>query len=155
MKLAAQFGITSYPNPAGGCLLAEPNFGRRFSDLVSHLEEFNMNDLLMLKYGRHFRIADHCKLVVGKNQEECEYLKRIPWGNVTIDVRRPTGPFARMKCDETEEYLQTAIEIVARYTSSDTEFREVELNIGTEEKNELKLYRGIPNNKNSDRMLIR
>ena len=155
MKLAAALGITEYPSPAGGCLLAEPNFGRRFSDLISHSQQIETTDLFILKYGRHFRISDHCKLVMGKNQEECEYLKRVEWGNATIDVINPTGPFSRMNWDGDEEHLQTAIEIIARYTSPGTEIREVELVVRVEEKNKLKIYRGMPNNKNSDRMLIR
>jgi len=155
MKLAAQFGITEYPSPAGGCLLAEPNFGRRFSDLVSHAKQVETSDLFILKYGRHFRISDHCKLVVGKNQEECEYLNRVKWGNVTIDVTKPTGPFSRMYWDGVEEHLQTAVEIIARYTLPDAGMGEMELIVGTEEKDEVMIFRGSPNKKNSDSMLIR
>jgi hypothetical protein len=155
MKLADRFGITQYPSPAGGCLLAEPNFGRRYSDLVSHSASNDMQDLFMLKYGRHFRIADRCKLVVGKNQEECEYLKRIQWGNVTIEARRPVGPFSRMLWDGVEEHLQTAAEIVARYTLTDSAAGEVAMIVGIEGEERMILYKGEPNKKKCETMLIR
>ena len=155
MKLAVQFGITEYPSPAGGCLLAEPNFGRRFSDLVSHTPQVETPDLFILKYGRHFRISEHCKLVVGKNQEECEYLKQVKWGNVTIDVAKPTGPFSRMYWDGNEEHLQTAVEIIARYTLTGVETGQMEVIIGFDDKEKIIRYKGEPNKKKSDSMLIR
>ena len=48
MKLAARFGITQYPSPAGGCLLAEPNFGKRYADLVSHSTSLDMQSFPLL-----------------------------------------------------------------------------------------------------------
>lgn len=155
MKLATEFGISEYPSPAGGCLLAEPNFGRHFSELMSHSHDVQTRDLFMLKYGRHFRISDHCKLVVGKNQEECEYLKRVDWGNVTIDVINPTGPFSRMEWDGEAGHLQTAIEIIARYSVPGPEERKVELNVRRGEKEEVKFYSGTPNIGSIEGMLIR
>ena len=155
MKLAARFGITRYPSPAGGCLLAEPNFGRRFSELVTHEQQIGTNDLFILKYGRHFRISDRCKLVVGKNQDECEYLKRVEWGNATIDVVKPTGPFSRMCWDGVEAHLQTAIDIIARYTLTGSESGEVELLVKTDKKDRIIVFRGKPDKQKSDSMLIR
>jgi tRNA U34 2-thiouridine synthase MnmA/TrmU len=155
MKLAAQFGMSEYPSPAGGCLLAEPNFGRRFADLATHAEHVETQDLFMLKYGRHFRISRYCKLVVGKNQEECEYLKRIDWGNVTIEAYRPTGPFSRMRWDGVEEHLHTAVDIVARYSLTDSAAGEVVMMVRRDDVEEEVLFKGKPNKEKSDSMLIR
>jgi len=155
MKLAHRFGITQYPSPAGGCLLAMPDFGRRFSDLVAHAQKIETNDLFILKYGRHFRISDRCKLVVGKNQDECDYLLRVDWGNVTIDVVKPPGPFSRMCWDGVEEHLQTAIDIIARYTLTGPESGEVELHVKTDKKDRIIVFRGKPDKQKSDSMLIR
>ena len=155
MELARRFGIGEYTTPAGGCLLAEPNFGRRFSELVSHTDEIKVFDLLMLKYGRHFRIADHCKLVVGKNQEECEYLKRLDWGNVSIEAVNPVGPFSRMKWDGEPENLHTALEVVARYSVTGTGERIVELHVIKDGEDGLITYRGVPDIEKIHSMLIR
>ncbi|NSW76717.1 MAG: tRNA 4-thiouridine(8) synthase ThiI, partial [Candidatus Atribacteria bacterium] len=38
LKLAEEWGIRSFPPPAGGCLLTEPNFSRRLRDLRQHGE---------------------------------------------------------------------------------------------------------------------
>jgi tRNA-uridine 2-sulfurtransferase len=48
MELAIQFGLTSYPSPAGGCLLTDPGYSRRLKDLMTHSSELSKNALLLL-----------------------------------------------------------------------------------------------------------
>jgi len=115
MALAKQFGIEEYPSPAGGCRVTEKNFKVRFDDLLSHTRNVDITDLVILKYGRHFRITDSCKLVVGKNQQENEFLENIAWGNVALRVVEPAGPYSLMKWDSRESSLSTALEIISRY----------------------------------------
>jgi tRNA-uridine 2-sulfurtransferase len=77
MQLAADFGITSYAPPAGGCLLTDPMFSRRLRDLFSHQEEHEISDLDLLKYGRHFRADDQGKIIVGRNNSDNENLSGL------------------------------------------------------------------------------
>ena len=56
MALARGYGIADYPCPAGGCRLTEPGFARRMRDLVAHRMDFDLNDVSLLKVGRHFRL---------------------------------------------------------------------------------------------------
>ncbi|MDD5711910.1 MAG: tRNA 4-thiouridine(8) synthase ThiI [Smithellaceae bacterium] len=65
--LAEHYGITSYPPPAGGCLLTDPMFSRRLRDLFSHQRDFTLRDIELLKVGRHFRPTDDIKIIVGRN----------------------------------------------------------------------------------------
>ena len=55
MELAAKFGITEYPSPAGGCQLTDPGFAARLDDLLKDNPNFDCNDFNLLKVGRHFR----------------------------------------------------------------------------------------------------
>ncbi|MFA5085916.1 MAG: 7-cyano-7-deazaguanine synthase, partial [Candidatus Omnitrophota bacterium] len=57
MALAKEFGITDYPNPAGGCLLTDPEFAKRVKDAIKH-DEFNTGNLALLSVGRHFRLSE-------------------------------------------------------------------------------------------------
>jgi hypothetical protein len=82
-------------------------------------------------------------------------LRRVDWGNVTIDVINPTGPFSLMEWDGEAGYLQTALEIIARYSIPGPEERKVELNVRKGEKEEVKIYSGTPNFGKIDGMLIR
>ena len=70
MALAQKFGISDYPAPAGGCLLTDKGYSKRLKDLMDHQSEFTENDLNLLKYGRHLRINDHTKIIVGRTQDE-------------------------------------------------------------------------------------
>jgi len=77
MKLAADFGILKYAPPAGGCLLTDPVFSRRLRDLFACQGDRTIRDFELLKYGRHFRIDDHCKVIVGRNNSDNESLKKL------------------------------------------------------------------------------
>jgi tRNA-uridine 2-sulfurtransferase len=70
MELAVQFGIGEYPNPAGGCLLTDPQFSHRVRDLFDHQEEIDLADMELLRLGRHFRVDGVTKLIVGRNEQE-------------------------------------------------------------------------------------
>ena len=154
MELARQFGIEEYPPPAGGCLLTQPSCGKRFFDLVKYTESPSDEDLLILKYGRHFRIGEDCKLVVGKDEEENSYLESIPWGNVTFFPISPKGPFGRMKWDGDRENLLTALMVIARYCSTSRETLTVRVLVGFGDREEEMLYTGIPDRDGIKSMLI-
>lgn len=116
MELARRFGIDSYPAPAGGCILTEKNFLSRFKELVEHESEPPIDDLFILRYGRHFRLTRGCKLVVGRNREENGFLQRIGWGNLKIDATAVPGPYGLMGWDGTAGAIREALRIVARYS---------------------------------------
>jgi len=69
IALAKAMGISAYSQPAGGCLLTDPAFSRRLKDLISH-EPLTLDNVELLKIGRHFRLSEKAKLVVGRDEEE-------------------------------------------------------------------------------------
>ncbi len=73
MELAKILNIKEYNQPAGGCLLTDPQFAKRLKDLIMH-KELNLDNVELLKIGRHFRISAHTKLIVGRNEKENEQL---------------------------------------------------------------------------------
>lgn len=77
MRLAEAFGVSYYPPPAGGCLLTDPMFARRLRDLMLHGEDRQIRDYELLKYGRHFRIPEAGKIIVGRNQSDNEALRGL------------------------------------------------------------------------------
>jgi tRNA U34 2-thiouridine synthase MnmA/TrmU len=84
IQMAADFGITNYAPPAGGCLLTEPMFTRRLRDLFSNQEDHDIRDLELLKYGRHFRADDQGKIIVGRNNADNEKLRGLSTDNDLI-----------------------------------------------------------------------
>jgi tRNA U34 2-thiouridine synthase MnmA/TrmU len=77
IELAKKFGIEDYPAPAGGCLLTEKVFSRRLKDLLSLNPDFSRRDVELLKWGRHFRLSENAKIVVGRNQKENEVISSL------------------------------------------------------------------------------
>jgi tRNA U34 2-thiouridine synthase MnmA/TrmU len=74
IELAKEFNINKYPNPAGGCLLTDPQFSSRLKDLIRH-QALDLKNVELLKIGRHFRLSEQAKLIVGRNEEENQELE--------------------------------------------------------------------------------
>jgi len=118
MELAERYGITEYATPAGGCLLADENFGRALKDLIEH-DQLNVSEAALLNIGRQFRLSERAKLIVGRNHAENEELfRRRPPGDLCVkstDRKGPVGVFAGERGDEE---MKLAAGIVARYTGA-------------------------------------
>ena len=76
IALAQKFGLTKYPNPAGGCLLTDIHYAERLKDAFSFNED-SLNDIELLKHGRHFRLISQAKVVVGRNEPENKALAEL------------------------------------------------------------------------------
>lgn len=71
MELARHYGLTDYPAPAGGCLLTDPIFSRRLKDLMALTGGAPpVRRIELLKVGRHLRLTEHLRLVVGRNEAD-------------------------------------------------------------------------------------
>ncbi len=80
IELARAFDIKEYAQPAGGCLLTDPEFSKRLKDLIAH-EGLSQDNIELLKIGRHFRLNDKAKIVVGRNEKENELLFKLAQGS--------------------------------------------------------------------------
>lgn len=76
IELAQSLGLKNYPNASGGCLLTDPEFAKRLKDLIRH-HALSIDDVELLRYGRHFRLGLDTKLVVGRNEKEDIALERL------------------------------------------------------------------------------
>jgi tRNA U34 2-thiouridine synthase MnmA/TrmU len=119
MKLAEQFNIRDYPCPAGGCLLTDPGFARRIRDLMEHQYDFSLNDVHLLKFGRHFRLFPKVKLVVGRNEEENQKIETFSQaGDVLLKTARYPGPISLLRGEADETERERAASITARYSKA-------------------------------------
>jgi len=94
MELADKFGITDYPAPAGGCLLTDKGYSNRLGDLFAHQESHAENELHLLKYGRHFRLENGAKLIIGRSEKENEQIVRYhnPDTDMLLNTEDIPGP---------------------------------------------------------------
>jgi tRNA U34 2-thiouridine synthase MnmA/TrmU len=119
-EMARKFGITDYPQPAGGCLLTDIKFSRRLKELLAH-EGFVREDIELLKLGRHFRLGPGTKLAVGRNQaENVRLLESAGPSDTVLRPERPVkGPVGLLRGAADGEVLEAAAGIVGRYCDED------------------------------------
>ena len=123
MSLAKEFGIQQYPPPAGGCLLTDPIFSIRLRDLMSHLEDRQIRDYELLKYGRHFRAEDNGKIIVGRNKSDNEALRQLAMDvDLVCNMADFPGPYVLAPYGS-ESAMATAAALCVRYSDApaDTE----------------------------------
>ncbi|HIE06042.1 MAG TPA: DUF814 domain-containing protein, partial [bacterium (Candidatus Stahlbacteria)] len=126
-QLAERFGVKNFPQPAGGCLLTDPIYSRKVKDLIDH-KILNTDNITLLKIGRHFRIGEQSRLIVGRNKEENEQLPHLTKsGDLVLTVSSIPGPTAILRGIANREILKIATGIVARY--SDHSNRSVKIEI--------------------------
>jgi hypothetical protein len=119
MALAVEFGITEYPSPAGGCRLTDPGFSRRLRELLDRDPQADADDMRLLALGRHLRLAEKTRLVLGRNKEENEKLEAFfrP-GDVKLFVRGVMGPTGLLRGPAGAELKALAASICARYSDA-------------------------------------
>ena len=116
MALAEKFGITKYPNPAGGCLLTDPGFAKRVKDAIKH-NEFTTENLAILSIGRHFRLADGTRLVVGRDVEENDILLSLTKGDdIVFKLKDYQGPISILRGKGSGDLINIAASIAAYHT---------------------------------------
>ncbi len=115
MELAKEIGLENFESPGGGCLLTDINFSKKMFDFIKY-DKFEVKDILVMKYGRHLRLSDGAKLVVGRDKEDNEHLQNIQndkyYHIQTIGV---PGPHALLSKNATESDKQLASKIVLTY----------------------------------------
>ena len=119
MQLAKKLGIAKYANPAGGCLLTDPCFSKRLKELLAH-QELNLENLELLKVGRHFRIGKNSRLAVGRNEDENNLLMRLagPGDYLFHPQDDLAGPVSLARGPVGEELLDLCSQITCAYSDT-------------------------------------
>ena len=117
IKLAEHFGLKDYPAPAGGCLLTEKRFGNKLRDLLeTEGPDPDRTNVWLLQTGRHMRLSDRVKIIVGSCHAENEILEaRAHPGDLRITCPELPGPVTIAPADISEDLLRLACAICARY----------------------------------------
>jgi tRNA U34 2-thiouridine synthase MnmA/TrmU len=117
MALAREIGLLDYPSPAGGCLLTDPGFSNRLRELFTQTPGCSTKDIELLKWGRHFRLLDGAKVVVGRNQEENQAILDLQEGNDRVfQVLDWPGPVALVPHPNLGVNLEEAARICLAYS---------------------------------------
>ena len=123
LEMVKEIGLKDFESPGGGCLLTDANFAKKMVDFIKH-DKFEVKDIPLMKYGRHFRLKDGAKLVVGRDKEENGYLQDIQNDKYYhIKTVGLPGPHAMLSKDATDDDVKLAAKIILTYcktTSNNT-----------------------------------
>jgi len=127
IALAKEMGITDFPAPAGGCILADPILSRRVAriysgDFLLPPEDVTPLDVMFFLVGRQFVLPGGGWLILGRDEQENLRLARLcgETDMLLVMENRP-GPTAVLRraaafsAERLDADLQTAAALVVRY----------------------------------------
>jgi len=118
IALAAQFGFEDFAQPAGGCcFLTNQEYSVKLADMWENrgTRDYELDDIMLLKVGRHLRPRPNFKIIVGREEGENNYLEgyRNQYTNLyAVDFN---GPFAILDGKADADDLNLAARLVARF----------------------------------------
>jgi tRNA-specific 2-thiouridylase len=116
IALAARYGITDYPSPAGGCLLTNEEYSLKVKDLLKHNPKLSMESVHLLRLGRHLRLSPTVKIIIGKDQAENEAIKGAAAPeNLILELMDYPGPVTLYIGPPEEESIHLAAAMTGGY----------------------------------------
>lgn len=118
IALARKFNIIDYPCPGGGCLLTYKEFASKVRDLLKHRKHVTMQDMQLLKLGRHFRSGEN-KIIVGRNEGENNMLLLLKGkSDYVFDVPGVGSPITLLQDRKTDAAVKLAAQLTAAYSDA-------------------------------------
>ena len=119
IALAKQFGFADWAQPAGGCcFLTNPEYAHKLNDLwqARGVRDYELDDIMLLKVGRHLRPAPHFKVIIGREEGENNYLEGYKNTFISLTPLSHGGPFAVIDGTVDAADIQLAVSLLGRYS---------------------------------------
>jgi len=123
MALAEQYNFTDYATPAGGCcFLTDEVYSRKLVDMwkARSDREYDLDDIMLLKVGRHIRPRPNFKLIVGREEGENKYMEGYKKQFAHLRSTSHTGPLVLIDGTMSDDDLVLAARLTARFGSGKT-----------------------------------
>lgn len=119
-ELAEELDVKNYPCPAGGCMLTELTFVPKMRDVFDHSDDLNLRDFRLLKIGRHFRIGDRTKVILGRNEADNNLLETVrTQGEAALTWEDGNTPVGVVVGVQDPACIDLAARILLRYTKAE------------------------------------
>ena len=116
IRLAEELGIRDYPNPAGGCVLADPVLGGRLQKIFQGDPDINPEDIRFLLVGRQFLLPHGGWLALGRKQQENSRITALRQnGDYLLKMKDRPGPTGLLRYGHHPEDQKLAASLVVRY----------------------------------------
>ena len=119
MALAKEFDFEDYATPAGGCcFLTDKNYSDKLVDLwqARNKKEYDLDDIMLLKVGRHIRPQPHYKLIISREEGENRFLSGYKKNFAHIEIKSHNGPLTLVDGKLSDEDYKYAASIAARFS---------------------------------------
>ncbi len=124
MLLAKNFGFNDYATPAGGCcFLTDKQYSDKLVDMWESRgsRDYQLDDLMMLKVGRHIRPNKRFKMIVAREEGEVKFLEGYRNQYANLYTTSCNGPLALIDGEPNQEDITIAAKILARYSQGRNE----------------------------------
>jgi len=124
IALAEKYSLSQFMQPAGGCcFLTDEAYTNKFRDIIEHSngDGLEIEDIFILGVGRHFRIGEDLKLIVGRDETENNFLGHYSKDYWMAKVSGFAGPTAVIMGKAGNSDLVTIARVVARYSDGKQE----------------------------------
>ncbi|MGB1187211.1 MAG: tRNA (5-methylaminomethyl-2-thiouridylate)-methyltransferase [Cycloclasticus pugetii] len=132
MALAEKFGFDDYAQPAGGCcFLTDKAYSVKLTDLWASRgkRDYEIDDIMLLKVGRHIRPKPNFKLIVAREEGENNFLQGYKKQFITLRTMSHKGPLTLLDGTANDEDLKLAAQIVARFSSQGRDAETVDVEV--------------------------
>ena len=120
MALAAHYQLNDYAQPAGGCcFLTDASYSAKLADLWEFRgkRDYDLEDILLLKVGRHLRPRPHFKLIVGRDEGENNFLEGYRKRFIHLRTMTHLGPLVLVDgVLQNAEDCELAARLAARFS---------------------------------------
>lgn len=119
LELAARFNFEDYESPGGGCLLTLQSFADKIKDFKAYDDEMSVNDAQLLKFGRHLRLPNGAKMIIGRDESENAHLQALQTPKYEkIELFELVGAFSLLSANADEKDLNLALKIALTYAKT-------------------------------------
>jgi tRNA-uridine 2-sulfurtransferase len=120
INLAAQFKFDDFAQPAGGCcFLTDKSYSEKLRDLWQYRGEkrYELDDIMLLKVGRHIRPSANFKMIIGREEGENNFLEGYRQQFIHLRIVSHMGPLVLLEGHPSKEDIQLAARIAARFSA--------------------------------------
>ena len=110
LALAKEFGFEDFATPGGGCLLTIESFAVKIKDYLNFDKEMRDIDVVWLKLGRHLRLPDGAKMIIGRDESDNNAL-----------LAHPNDKFDQVKFKESDDIVGAVSFISKNASKTDKE----------------------------------
>ncbi len=119
LELAKKYNLKNTQSPGGGCPLTERGYTDKLKNLWEAKDNFQVGDVDLLKMGRFFTVGQSI-IVVGKNKEDNEKIVASQQADdYLFEVKDSKSPIVLLRGEKSEESIQRAAELTARYSDAE------------------------------------